>query len=396
MIVKLKAILYIMRNLTNYIKNFLKKFLSSSTRDRLKRTKGWLNERVDLLLFWRWEIVRLPQVEGSTNNILYFGRKKNNGLAKVLLGINENSSYFQLNKSVLKQKVVISEMPFPGLLCVPKYLRAIVTLGNPIEEIMAGFDRQLRSNLKKNRSLYSIKQVFSDAEIEYADSELLRPYAEARHGSSANQMALETVRRYAKDFGRLDFIYKDEEIVACLLGVEYIIDGKRYWMADRFGYPKSVFSDPKKLSEVNSMNAQMGLEWAIENGYDFYDLTLVFARPFDGLLVWKSRRGAALSKVHLEGYSNYYVSVPKADSATFFWEAPLFSIEKFGLTLNLGFPEKISDDEFLTNYREMGFAGVNNVNIHCTKVPSENLLASFCKHYKHQSSPPKIEIVLSP
>ena len=310
-----------------------------------------------------------------------------------MLGIENVSDSSELSNGLLKQRVIISEMPFPSSLCVPKVLSPIVTLDKPIEEIMAGFDKELRRKLKKNRSLYSMKQVFSDAEIEYANSELIKPYAIARYGSLAFHYPLETVRRIAK-IGRLDFIYKEEELVACTLSHEYVLAGKRYWLLDLFGYPEAVFSDSKRLGEINSINNHMALECAIENGYDFVDIGFAFARPFDGLLIWKKRRGAALKAINIESFSYFHVYVPKAVSVNFFWDKPLFSIEHSKLTLHLGFPERISDEEFLTHYREMRFDGLFKVYIHCSKAPSENLLTRFGKFYKKESSAPILEIIL--
>ena len=201
---------------------------------------------------------------------------------------------------------------------------------------MAGYDSELRRSLRKHRSSYRMQQALRDDEIEHADREMLQPYATARHGSSANQMPSEMVRRFALEFGRLDLVLLNEEVVACLLAMESIRAGKRYWLLDRFGYAEAVFSDPKRLRETNSMNTHLALEWAIENGFDYYDIGLCFARPDDGLLKWKRRRGAVPETIGLRGYGHFHIRLPKVGAAQFLWDSPLFAIERRKLTLHLG------------------------------------------------------------
>jgi hypothetical protein len=376
-----------------HIKAAIRKLISPSMRFELRETAAWLGEQLNLARIWRWEIARLPQREGIQYSILYFGQKVHHAVANmILLGFEGIGDTSHAGSKPSGQTVLISEMPIPGALCLPKYLRAIVPLRRSIEEIMAEYDSELRRSLRKNRPHYRMKQVLNDAEIEYADRELLRPYASARHGSNANQMPLDTVRRIAQEIGRLDFVYKGDDLVACLLGYEYVCAGKHYWMLDRFGYPEAVFSDPKRLGETNSMNNHLELEWAIENGYDYYDIALVFARPDDGLLKWKKRRGAALSTVGLRGYSHFHIRLPKAGTAQFLWDSPLFAIERRKLTLHLGLPDGLNDDEISKRYREMGFAGLFKVYLHCAKPPGEGLLETLRGFYAHQKSPPIVEI----
>jgi len=293
-----------------YAAAIYRKFLSPSFRFELRETASWLQEQLDRARLWRWEIARILQPGDRQYDILYVGRKAHLKLAKILLGLEDVIDARKADANLSGRKVFVSEMPIPGALCVPQYLRAIVPLGRPIEEIMAEYDSELRRSLRKHRSSYRMQQALRDAEIENADQEMLQPYATARHGSSANQMPSEMVRRFALEFGRLDLVLMDNEVVACLLGMESIRAGKRYWLLDRFGYTEAVFSDPKRLRETNSMNTHLALEWAIENGFDYYDIGLCFARPDDGLLRWKRRRGAVPETIGLRGYGYFHIRLP--------------------------------------------------------------------------------------
>ncbi len=379
-----------------YFKTLIKKTLSPSVRFEIRSTKDWLKERLDLAAFWRWNLTILHPKDGSPFRIRYFGRKKNVNLAEVLLGIDRESGAPQAARKETERKVLVSEIPIPGAIRVPKYLRAIVPLDRKVDEIVNDFESELRRRLKKHRPYFHMRQVTEDHEIEFADQQLLRPFAENRHGDHVNHMDSNTVKSFAKDFGRLDFVYEEGVLVACILGVEYSVKGKRYWMVDRFGYTAEVFSDPKRFGYANAVNNQLAMEWAIVNNFDFYDMTLVFACPFDGLLEWKKRRGSIFRMTALKGFSHFYIKVANADAANFFWESPLFAVEHGGVVLHLGLPSGRNEEEFLSHYSKMTFRELNKVYLHCVTTPAETLLVGLSKFYRHDQSPPKIEIVLSP
>ena len=82
-------------------------------------------------------------------------------------------------------------------------------------------------------------------------------------------------------------------------------------------------------------------------------------------------------------------------AAQFLWDSPLFAIERRKLTLHLGLPDGLSDDEISKRYREMGFAGLFKVYLHCAKRPGERLLETLRGYYAHQKSPPIVETIPS-
>lgn len=375
------------------IVTILRKLISPSMRFELRKTLAWLWDIAARACFWRWEIVRFKLREDSAYDILYVGRKNQREFVKVLLGAQSQGPETQLKLQKSERTVLVSDMPTLGALYVPQYLSAVVPLSRSIDEITAKYNAELRRNLRKNRTRYRLKQALNDDEIEIADREMLQPYARARHGSAASQIATHEVQRVAKTAGRLDLVLLEDEVVACHLGCVVTRAGKRYWSTVRFGYPHAVFSDNKKLREINSITTFMALEWAIENGFDYYDIGTCLARPDDGLLEWKRRRGGDVDTLGNYGY--LFVQLPKTGAAQFLWETPLFAVEGKKLTLHLGVPDGPSDEEVANRYREMGFGGLFKIYIHCARAPGDALLDTLRSRYSHLKFPPVLESIVS-
>ena len=291
------------------------------------------------------------------------------------------------------RRVMVSEMPFPGTLRIPSTLSSVVPLGRLIEEIISSFHSQLRRELTKKRKNYRMQQVLDSTEIERVDREMLRPYANARHGEGAVQVELDEVKRMAQIYGRLDLLLLGDEVVGCQQGHVITRAGKRYWSTNRSGYPEAVFSDPKRLRDSNSFNIYLAMEWAIENGFDFYDIGGALGRPGDGLLEWKRRRGSELYVDSTSGY--FHIRLPKIGAPQFLWDAPLFAVEKHQLSLHLGLPDGLSEEEIASRYREMGFGGLFKVYLHCATPPSNYLLEELRSYYAHQKVPPVAAIIVA-
>jgi hypothetical protein len=376
-----------------YIAAVLRKLISPSLRFELRKAVSWLRDIAGRACFWRWEIVRFKLRENSPFNILYVGRKAQREFVKVLLGVELPKVDNQSTADAASQTVFVSEMPTPGALCVPQYLSAVVPLRRSIDDITARYNTELRRNLRKNRLRYRMQQALNDDEIESADLQMLKPYAQARHGTAASQIETHEVRRVAKNAGRLDLVLLEDEVVACHLGCVITRAGKRYWSTIRFGYPETVYSDAKKLREINSITTFMALEWAIENGFDYYDIGTCLARPDDGLLEWKRRRGGDVDTLGNYGYM--FIRLPGKGAASFLWETPLFAVEGKKLTLHLGLPDGPSDEEIASRYREMGFGGLSRIYLHCIKQPQASLIDTLRSRYNHLGSPPDMEIVIS-
>lgn len=366
-------------------------------RYELRNVSNKLRDFLGRACFWRWEIARFRLQQESPYEILYIGRKQGREMAKLLIGgkgqANAPGATDQAQPAASGHVVVVSEMPTTGALNVPHYLSAVVPLGRPLEEITARYDSELRRSIRKNRPLYQMRQTVDDDEIAMADRELLRPYASARQGIHAAQFPTDDVFRLAKGVGRLDLITLEGEVVACHLGCEITRGGKRYWSTLRFGYCEAVFADAKRLREVNSITTFMALEWALEQGFDYYDIGLCVARPDDGLLKWKRRRGGDIDGLNNHAYM--FVRLPKAGVAQFLWDTPLFAVEGNKLTLHLGVPDGPSDEEVASRYHEMVFGGLHKIYLYGAKGSGEQFLENLRCRYASVQSPPTMERVVS-
>lgn len=372
-----------------------RKLISPSQRFEIKTASHKLRELLARACFWRWEVARFRLGQDSPYEVLYIGRKQQRELAQVLISGKDQQAADsgQVEPVASGHVVVVSEMPTTGALSVPHYLSAVVPLGRSLEDITARYDSELRRSIRKNRPLYGMRQALSDEDIAMADAQLLRPYASARQGARAVQIPTQEVFRLARGFGRLDLITLGDEVVACHLGCEVVRGGKRYWSTVRFGYCEAVFSDAKKLREVNSITTFMALEWALDNGFDYYDIGMCLARPDDGLLKWKRRRGGDVDPFGNHAY--LFVRLPKTGSARFLWDTPLFAVEGNKLTLHLGLPEGPSDEEFASRYREMVFGGLHKIYLYGARTAAEQFVESLRSRYADIQSPPTMERVLS-
>ncbi|MDU9404367.1 hypothetical protein RTH46_17905 [Pseudomonas sp. zfem004] len=380
-----------------YLVAVARRFISPSMRYELRNVSNKLRDFLGRACFWRWEIARFRLQQESPYEILYIGRKQGREMAKLLIGGkgqgNASAANEQVQPAASGHVVVVSEMPTTGALNVPHYLSAVVPLGRPLEEITARYDSELRRSIRKNRPLYQMRQTLDDDEIAMADRELLRPYASARQGIHAAQFPTDDVFRLAKGVGRLDLITLEGEVVACHLGCEITRGGKRYWSTLRFGYCEAVFADAKRLREVNSITTYMALEWALEQGYDYYDIGLCVARPDDGLLKWKRRRGGDIDGLNNHAYM--FVRLPKAGVAQFLWDTPLFAVEGNKLTLHLGVPDGPSDEEVASRYHEMVFGGLHKIYLYGAKGAGEQFLENLRSRYASVQKPPTMERVVS-
>lgn len=346
------------------------------------------------MCLWRWQIVKLADInQNSQHNILYVGRKNLIQQLIALLGIDSYSNIDNKTNELSSQLVVVSEIPTFGALRVPRTLSTIVSLRRPLEEVIADYDSELRRLINKQRINYSSQHVLDKAVIERIDSNMLKPYASARHDNGAVQLELETVYGIASsEIGRLDVILSGSEEVACHLGCSFIKGDKRYWSTVRFGYPEAIYADRKRLREVNAITTFLALEWALENDFDYYDIGMSLARPDGGLLQWKRRRKGALDTLGNDGY--FYVRLPKVGAADFLWNSPLFSLEHDCLTLHLGLPLDKTDEEIAIRYREMGYGGLSTVYLYCQQAISTSLLEKFSNLYLTQKILPSIKAML--
>jgi hypothetical protein len=383
---------HILLQMKKFTKSIIRQLISPSMRFKIRDEIAWTREQLRRACIWKWKFARFPLREDSRFEILFVGRKTRLEDAKLVLGAEQEVSAGQKVEQS-RQKVFVSEFPVPGALFVPVHLGSVIPLGKSIEEIIEKYEKNVRTTIRKHREQYCLQRALTDAEIERADREMLRPYAKARYGSLAVQVAPQLVLKYVRDFGRLDYVMFGNEAVGCTLAYENTRAGKRYWISDRWGCPETVYSDPKRMSEINTVCTFLELERAIKDGFDYFDLGASYARPNEGTLQWKKRRGCELDTKAFHRY--IYVQLPRAGSAQFLWDAPLFSVERHKLALHLGIPDGPSDEEVACHYREMGFRGLSNVYLHCARQPGERILNNLHGLYANQKRPPVMDIVQS-
>lgn len=364
----------------------IRRLISPSMRFEVREYTARIREQFSRACLWRWEIAKLSQTNSNNSyDIVFLGRKTHREVATALLMSDGNAETCHFRSIISGNTALISEMPVPHALRVPCYLRVIIPLKKPIEEIAAGFGDNLSRLLRKHVSNYKMQQALSLDDIDWANQEMLQPYAFARHGTAAAQIDTQEVRRIAQQAGRLDFVLLDKEVVACNLGCEFTNSGKRYWSTIRFGYPKAVFSDTKLLATTNAISFYLALEWAHKNGFDYYDMGTCLGRPEDELLQWKKRWGGLLDTTSNHGY--LHVRLPRVGAAQFLWDTPLFSVEGKQLTLHLGLPDGPCDADIVIRYRKMKFAGLFKIYLHCARTPSEHLLEKLCSLCKQLEAP---------
>lgn len=370
----------------------IKSLISPAIRYAIRNIASFLRERLDRARLWNWKKHRLVTQGDNPYEIVYTGRSKSLVIAKSLLRADNSNVTRISNIDLYNRTVFVSEFPMPGSLRVPWSLRTVITLGKPIEEIRSGFGNELRKRIRKYQNKYHTQQALLDDDINRAEREMLQPFAGARHGADCIPVDPKYVSEMAR-YGRLQLMLQDKDEVACQLSCATYWSGKRYWSMMRCGYSAAVFSDPKRLREVNTMNHYLEIEWAATNNYDYLDMQTSLGSPDDSILQWKRRWNSLLE---LRGQHGFFsIRLPRTGASQFLWHAPLFAVESRTLTLHLGLPNGPSDDEITARYREMGFGGLSKIYLHCARAPGENLLSTLYGYYKHLHTPPTIVCITS-
>ena len=135
----------------------------------------------------------------------------------------------------------------------------------------------------------------------------------------------------------------------------------------------------------------MEIEWAYQNGFDFYDLGYTVGLPDNGVLQWKrSFRG----RLDLFGNLSYfYLKPPNKDRSVFFWEVPVFSLEGKSITLHLGLPDNKTLEDFMFRLKTLNYGGVSKVYVYTKQLQIYNLGAGIAKLYRHCDSVPEVKVV---
>jgi hypothetical protein len=368
----------------------LRDFLPPSLAYETRRITRYLIEWLSRISIWNWEIREVPISANGLNSLLYIGRREQRGLAMMILGILHNPNKNIVERiSNAKNRVIVSEFPFPGAFCVPNFLSMVLPIDRPLDKLLENIGHDKLKFFRKYRDNYRVKTISEDAEIDRIDKTMLRPFATHRFGKRARHLRYSRIRNIAHHTGVLNLTYFNDKEVACSLCSGISRKGKRYWRAERGGFPEEIFTDSKTFNDVNSMSYYLEIEWASMHGYDFYGLGISLAHPEDRVLQWKRRLRGHLDT--MGNYSYFYVRPPE-NTSEFFWETPLFSLEKGKICLNLGKPADKSDEEFIKRFRVMGFGGLSTIRLHCEQTPSQDILSAISSLYDRFKNPPSINI----
>ena len=365
----------------------------------LKEKKHRLKQIIRLVYSWRWQFSSLPNSKSAAVKFYYIGRKSERANAISFLGLDDlnTSSTISNNNSISackttsnsKAKVLVSELPFPGAICLPLNLSTVIQLENRrLEDIFMGLEREKRRLVNSQAIDFKLKKVTTIEEVMRLDQEMLRPFANARYGHGAYNFPLQQLIEMTFKTGYFYLVlYKNEE-VGCFIGHFSERHKKRYWQVDRMGFPQSIFSNKQQYREKNVMLFYLQIEWAIANDFEYYDMGANAAYTEAGVVHYKRTFGGQLS---LMGNYNYlYLKLPATYAAKFYWQKPLFALEGNAIVLHLGLLDGISDSELLAKYKRLNFGGLEKVYLHYETQCSENALMVIKSVFSQQKLPPLI------
>lgn len=363
-------------SLKTVITHFISPSLKTEIRFRLLRVKGLAQS----FYFWRWQYKQF-QTKTPSISVRYLGQYP--ALVQVLLGVdNQNPESCQSDHTLW-----LTDFPLPRAYPIPSALTTIVPLHRTVEDIMATYASSLRRSVNKQRPQYRYEIVRDLDKIAEINQAMLMPYANARHENACHLDFSNITQLALSEHGRLYALYCGDELVGCHLANFYERNNQRYWHVNRFGYPEHIFADFKRWGEVNSINLHMALEEAVQGNFDFCDYGMSLAKPGAGLIEWKRRRKGRLGR---EAGTQFYLTLPKKGLAQFFWDSPLFSIEKGKITLHLGIPADKTDEEVLARYHEMGYMGLFKVYLNCISQPSDTVIEGVRSLFSEETNPPMI------
>lgn len=200
---------------------------------------------IDRAKLWRQRAYIIETDEIAPFKIGYIGRPVRLPHALDVLNLREgvrSTPSLGLVNLLDPHAAIFFDGPFPGAWRVPGLLRTLVPLDRSIEEIMAGYEPELRRSLRRLTERSEVRDVTSTAEVLHINREMLVPFALSRHDERAHIMSEEEILRMSRE-GTLQLVFLDGQPIGAQIGYSYERRGKRYWRASRAGYPEAVFSD---------------------------------------------------------------------------------------------------------------------------------------------------------
>lgn len=290
----------------------------------------------------------------------YVGRLTQLHVVTSLFRLNEElfTRTFTWSAAIEPHTSLVCDYPIPGALVVPRHLRMFVPLNRSWNDITAHL--KLTARHRACAESCTVQRVEDEATILRINREMFEPFAKARHGKEANNLAEQDVVRLARS-GHLGLLSRNSESIAAHLGYSYDRKAQRYWECLRFGYPEHVFSAQRCFADINTVNAYWAIRYAVDTGHDVFDFGISPSPPDGGLLQFKHRRNGGLSAFSCG--IPFWLRLPRADVDEFLWRWPIFSLEKDGIVLNVGVPERFSSEDIATRLRPLAYRGLSVVRV---------------------------------
>ena len=365
----------------------------------LKEKKHRLKQIIRLVYSWRWQFSSLPSSKSSDVKFYYLGRKSERTNTISFLGLDDLNASSTISNSnsisdckttaTSKAKVLVSEMPFPGAICLPLNLSTVISLKNQtIDDILMGFEKRKRRLINCQVANFKLKKVTNIDDVIRLNEQMLKPFANARYGQGAYHFPIEQLIEMTFKTGQFNLLLHNDKEVGCTIGHFSERNKKRYWQSDRMGFPEFIFSESQQYRETNVVITYLQIQWAIANGFEYYDMGANAAYTEAGVLHNKRTFGGQLS---LMGNYNYlYLKLPAAYAAKFYWQKPLFALEDKAIVLHLGLLDGVSDSALLDRYKTLDFGGIEKVYLHFETQCSENALMVIKSIFSQQNLPPLI------
>lgn len=374
-------------NILTSLKKLIAPLLSRSFKYAIKERGYRLREITGLACIWRYQLNALAHSKFSDARFYYFGLRSHHEMVTLILNLDHASAV----KGNAKQKIFVSEIPLPGSIRIPHNLTSMIPLKNrSIDEVLLGFEKSKRKFVNKVASNFLLKQVTDIKDVTRLNQDMLMPYAFARHGDTVVQLSWQQVLGMAFEYGQLHLLLENEKEVGCLIGHESIRSNKRCWLLYREGFPDFVFNDSPSYREKHIIIIYLQLQWALNNGFDYYDMAENPALADAGAAHYKRTFGAELSVV--SNYNYFYLKLPKSMAAKFYWERPLFAVEGKAVVLHLGLPEGVDADEVARRYKLLNYGGLSKVYLHCDSAPSSAHTEAVVNVYSYQKSAPALKV----
>ena len=188
--------------------------------------------------------------------------------------------------------------------------------------------------------------------------------------------------------GQFNLLLHNNKEVGCIIGHFSQRNKSKYWQSDRMGFPDFIFSDMQLYRETNVMITYLQIQWALANGYEYYDMGHNPALTETGVVHHKRTFGGNLSVMNNHNY--FYLKLPQTYAAKFYWSKPLFASEGKAVVLHLGMPNGISDLALFDRYKQLNFGGLAKVYLHYETDFSDCTAEVIKSIFSNQYAPPTV------